>query len=57
MYMIVSQGGEYGGLNVHVICKYICIRVGLIVKGPHVQLSISIYRDNIFIIGDVNCDV
>jgi hypothetical protein len=25
------------GLNVHVMCKCICNRVGLIIKGPHVQ--------------------
>jgi hypothetical protein len=34
--MICSQGGAYMGINVHVICKYICNRVSLIVKGPHV---------------------
>jgi hypothetical protein len=25
------------GLNVHVMCKCICNRVNLIIKGPHVQ--------------------
>jgi hypothetical protein len=29
-------GGKYMGLNVNVVCKYICNRVGLIVKRPHV---------------------
>jgi hypothetical protein len=29
-------GGRYMGMNVHLVCKYICNRVGLKVKGPHV---------------------
>ena len=32
------QGGQYMGLNVHVMCKYISNRVDLVVKGPHVQV-------------------
>ena len=32
----LTQRGAYMGLNVHVMCKYICNKVGLIVKGPHV---------------------
>jgi hypothetical protein len=37
VYDMTPKGG-YMGLNVHVMCKYICNRVGLIVKGPHVQV-------------------
>jgi len=37
-------------LNVHVLCKYICNKVGLIVKGLHMQVWIGIYRDHVFII-------
>jgi hypothetical protein len=29
-------GGAYMEINVLVMCKYICNRVNLIVKGPHV---------------------
>jgi hypothetical protein len=32
----ITPRGAYMGLNVHVMCKYICNRVDLIVKGPHV---------------------
>ena len=48
--MIWPQGGEYMGLNVHVMCKYICNRAGLVVKGPRVQVWIGIYGDHVFII-------
>jgi hypothetical protein len=41
------------GLNVHVMCKYICNKVDLVVKGPHVQVLIGIYRDHVFIIGEM----
>jgi hypothetical protein len=34
--MICAQEGAYMVINVHVMCKYICNRVNLIVKGPHV---------------------
>jgi hypothetical protein len=33
----MTPRGAYMGLNVHVMCKCICNRVGLIIKGPHVQ--------------------
>lgn len=39
----IMPGGAYMGLNVHVMCKCICNRVSLIIKGSHVQ--------------HVNCDV
>jgi hypothetical protein len=29
----MTQGGKYISLNVHVMFKYICNRVGLVVKG------------------------
>jgi hypothetical protein len=29
-------GEAYTGINVHIMCKYICNRVGLITKGLHV---------------------
>jgi hypothetical protein len=32
------------GLNVHVMCKYICNWVDLVIKGPHVQVRIAIYK-------------
>ena len=31
-------------LNIYVMCKYICNRVGLVVKGPHVQMWTTIYK-------------
>jgi hypothetical protein len=34
--IVMTQEGEYVGLNVHVMCKYICNRVSLIVKWPYV---------------------
>jgi hypothetical protein len=34
----MTQGRKYMGLNVHVMCKYICNRAGLVIKGPHVQV-------------------
>ena len=36
VYDMIPRGGVYMGLNVHVMCKYMCNRVGLIVKEPHV---------------------
>jgi hypothetical protein len=30
--------GAYMGINVHVMCKYICNRVNLVIEGPHVQV-------------------
>ena len=45
--------GGIMGLNVHVMCKYICNKVDLVVNGPHVQVLIGIYRDHVFIIGDM----
>jgi hypothetical protein len=42
--MISSQGGAYMGQNVHVMCKYICNRVVLVIKEPHVQVLIAIYK-------------
>ena len=44
MYMIWPRGGAYMGLNVHVMCKYICNRVDIVIKGPHVQVWIAIYK-------------
>jgi hypothetical protein len=32
------------GLNVHVIFKYISNTVILVIKGPHVQVLIAIYK-------------
>jgi hypothetical protein len=34
----MTPGGEYMGLNLHVMCKYICNKVILMVKGPHVKV-------------------
>ena len=42
--MIWPQVGAYMGLNVHVMCKCICNRVDLVIKGPHVQVWITIYK-------------
>jgi len=57
-YYVMTQGGTYVwlnvydittrwaymGLKVHVMCKYICNRVNLVIKGPHVQVWIAIYK-------------
>jgi hypothetical protein len=37
-FFVMTQAGEYMGINVHVMCKYICNRVSLVIKGPHVQV-------------------
>ena len=40
----MTPRGEYMGLNVHVMCTYLCNRIGLVIKGPHVQVWITIYK-------------
>ena len=55
--MIWPQVGAYMGLNVHVMCKYICNRVDLVIKGPHVQVWITIYKRLCIHYWDVNCEV
>jgi hypothetical protein len=34
----VTPKGAYMGLNSHLMFKYVCNKVELIVKGPHVQV-------------------
>ena len=52
-----TQGGVYMGLNVHVMCKYICNRVSLVIKGPHVQVWITIYKRSCIHYWELNCEV
>jgi hypothetical protein len=40
----MTPRGAYMGINVHLMWKYICNRLGLVVKGPHVQVWITIYK-------------
>jgi hypothetical protein len=57
VYYMTPMGG-IRGLNVHVMCKCICNRVGLIIKGPHVKcFNRYIYRSCIHYWGHVNCGV
>jgi hypothetical protein len=44
-------------LNVHLMCKYICNRVILVINEPHVQVRITIYKRSCIHYLDVNCDV
>jgi hypothetical protein len=43
------------GINVHLMCKYICNRLGLVVKGPHVKCEQLYIRDHVCII--VACEL
>ena len=52
----MTPGGAYMGLNVHVMCKYICNRVDLVIKGTRVHLWIVIYKRSCIHYWDVNCE-
>ena len=47
------------GLNVHVMCKEICNRADLVIKGSTSCASVNtyIYEITYSLLGDVNCEV
>ena len=55
--MIWPQGGSYMDINVHAMWKYICNRIALVIKGPHVQVWIDIYKRSCINYWEWNCEV
>ena len=56
LYDMTLSGGIHGP-KYTLMCKYICNRVFLVIKGPHVQVWITIYKRSCIHYWDMNCEV